>query len=179
MERELVYDMGVESLFRGIGDRLTPKLKQTVRELGIDLDKKLLPAYPKEVWVQVVDAVARSVSPDVELAIARRELGHAISRGFKDSVMGRLIAPGLRLMGVRRIMMRLPKNLTISNNFMRVNVAENGPRGIRLEVNEAVPSEEFLCGVIEEIASYAGAKNCEIFTAKENGRVVFSVNWTE
>ena len=63
MEQHLVYDLGVESLFSGIRERVTPDLKHAVRALGIDLDKKLLPAYPKQVWVEVVDAVARAISP--------------------------------------------------------------------------------------------------------------------
>ena len=179
MEQHLVYDIGVESLFKGLGARLTPALKHAVRELGVDLDKRLLPAYPKSVWVRVVDEVARIVSPQLEVGEAHRQLGHAISAGFADSVMGRLMAPGVRLMGVRRVMLRLPKNLTMSNNFMRVTATETGPRSIRVEMNEAIPSEAFLCGVIEAIGRYAGAKSCEISTAPENGVIAFSVTWTE
>lgn len=178
MEQHLVYDLGVESLFSGIRERVTPDLKHAVRALGIDLDKKLLPAYPKQVWVEVVDAVARAISPGVAASQAHRELGHAISDGFAESVMGRLMAPGVRLMGVRRMMLRLPKSLTLSNNFMRVTVVETGPRAVRVDVNEAVPSADFLCGVIEAIGSYAGASRCEV-SATGDGQVSFSVTWTE
>ena len=46
------------------------------------------------------------------------------------------------------------------------------------EVNEAVPSAEFLCGVIEAIAGHAGAKTCRVTFADEPPLVVFSVGWS-
>jgi uncharacterized protein (TIGR02265 family) len=175
---DLVYDFGVESLFRGLGARLTPELKQQVRVIGIDLDKKLLPAYPKELWVRAVDAVASELSRGSTLAAARRELGHAITLGFAEGALGRLMAPGVRLMGVRRILLRIPKNLAMSNNFMRVAATETGPSALRVEMNEAVPSPEFLCGVIEAMAGYSGAKSCEVRFAAEGPLVVFTVTWS-
>ncbi|MEW5741272.1 MAG: DUF2378 family protein [Myxococcota bacterium] len=175
---QLVYDMGVEALFRGLGERVTPELKADVRALGIDLDKKLLPGYPKDVWVRVVDAVARALSRDDDLPTARRALGHAITNGFADTTLGKLMAPGIRLMGVRRMLARLPRTLTMSNNFLKVSVAEIGPASMRVEMNEAVPSPEFLCGVIEAMAGYAGAKQTDVRFTTEGPLRVFTVTWS-
>ncbi|MFT3712094.1 MAG: DUF2378 family protein [Archangium sp.] len=177
--QQLVYDVGVESLFRGIGEKLTPELRLRVRKLGIDLDQKLLPGYPKDVWVRVVDEVAREFSANSDLAAARKELGHAISRGFADSTMGKLMAPGVRLMGVRRMLLRLPKSLTMSNNFMRVAVTQTGSNLVRVEMNEPVPSSEFLAGVIEAIITYSGGKSSTITWAAEGPLTVFSVAWAD
>lgn len=174
---DLVYDFGVESLFKGVGARLTPALKDKVRAAGIDLDKKLLPAYPKELWVRVVDVVAHELSAGRDLPAARRQLGHAIASGFSEGAVGKLMAPGVRLMGVRRMLLRLPRSLTMSNNFLRVAVTETGPHAMRVELNEAVPSPEFLCGVIEAIAGYAGAKTCEVKAVVEGPLHVFTITW--
>ncbi|MDP1825484.1 MAG: DUF2378 family protein [Archangium sp.] len=174
---DLVYDFGVESLFKGLGPRLTPALKDKVRAVGIDLDKKLLPAYPKDLWVRVVDVVAHELNAGGELPAARRQLGHAIASGFAEGTLGRLMAPGVRLMGVRRMLLRLPRSLTMSNNFLRVTVTEMGPHAMRVELNEAVPSAEFLCGVIEAIAGYAGAMSCEVQSVVEGPLHVFNVTW--
>jgi uncharacterized protein (TIGR02265 family) len=177
-EQHLVYDFGVESLFKGLGPRLTPPLKEKVREVGIDLDKKLLPAYPKTLWTRAVDVVAEHLSDGGDLAAARRQLGHDISSGFEQSTLGRIMAPGVRFIGVRRVLLRLPRQLTMSNNFLRVAVVETPGDTLRVEVNEAVPSPEFLCGVIEAIAGYAGAKTCTVTFANEGPLTAFSVSWT-
>lgn len=178
VSQHLVYDFGVEGLFKGLGDKLTPALKAKVRAVGIDLDKKLLPGYPKEVWVRAVDVVARELSEAGDLAAARRQLGHHITHGFSQGTLGKVMAPGIRLMGVRRVLQRLPKTLTMSNNFLKVSVTELGPNSVRVEMNEAVPSAEFLCGVLEAMSAYAGAKSCEVQHASEGPFVVFSVTWS-
>lgn len=174
----LVYGFSVDSLFKGLGERLTPALKDKVRAVGIDVDKKLLPAYPKAVWVRAVDVVADELSGGRDRAAARRQLGHDISNGFAESALGKLMSPGVRLMGVKRVLMRLPRQLSMSNNFLRVAVVDMGERWLRVEVNEAVPSAEFLCGIIEAIAGYAGAKTTDVRFAAEGPLTVFSVSWT-
>lgn len=176
-EQHLVYDFGVESLFKGLGPRLTPALKDKLRAVGIDADKKLLPAYPKQQWMRAVDVIARELANGSDLATARRQLGHDISSGFEQSTLGKLMAPGVRLAGVRRVLLRLPRQLTMSNNFLRVSVVELPGDALRVEVNEAVPSPEFLCGVIEAIAGYAGAKSCDVTFAAEGPLTVFNVKW--
>jgi uncharacterized protein (TIGR02265 family) len=177
-EGQLVYDFGVESLFRGLGERLTPALKEKVRAVGIDLDRKLLPAYPRAVWVRAVDVVAEDLSRGGDLATARRELGRLITGGFPETALGKLMVPGVRFIGVRRVLLRLPKQLTMSNNFMKVSLVEQPGDRLRVEVIEPVPSPEFLCGVIEAIATYAGAKRCEVTFVDEGPLTAFTVNWS-
>lgn len=177
-DAQLVYDFGVESLFRGLGDRLTPALKEKVRAVGIDLDRKLLPAYPREVWVRVVDVVAEDLKAGTDLAASRRELGRRITDGFAETALGKLMAPGVRFIGVRRVLQRLPKQLTMSNNFMKVALVEQPGDCVRVEVREPVPSADFLCGVIEAIAGYAGAKSCDVTFADEGTLIAFTVKWT-
>jgi uncharacterized protein (TIGR02265 family) len=177
-EPHLVYDFSVDSLFKGLGARLTPSLKEKVRAAGIDLDKKLLPAYPKDVWIRAVDVVARELSVNGDAASSSRRLGHDITNGFAESLLGKTMAPGVRLMGVRRVMLRLPKMLTMSNNFLKVAVVESPGNSVRVIVNEAVPSAEFLCGIIDAIATYAGAKECSVTFAAEGPMTEFVVKWT-
>jgi uncharacterized protein (TIGR02265 family) len=177
--QQLVFNVGVESLFRGLGDRITPPLRGRIKQLGIDLDAKLLPAYPRDVWVRIVDEVARELGGAADLGAARKELGHAISRGFAASTMGKLMAPGVRLMGVRRMLLRLPKSLTLSNNFMQVTATQVAERSVRVEMNDPVPSAEFLAGVIEAIITYSGGKSSTITWAAEGPLTVFNVGWTE
>lgn len=86
--------------------------------------------------------------------------------------------PGVRLIGVRRMLGRLPKMLSMSNNFLKVAVIDVPPNVVRVEVNEAVPSAEFLTGVIEALCRYAGAKTCDVAVTTEGLFTVFTVTTT-
>ena len=66
----------------------------------------------------------------------------------------------------------------MTNNFMRVAVVELPGDVLRVEMNEAVPSADFLCGVICAIAGYAGAKRCDVTYANEGALIAFTVSWT-
>ncbi len=176
MSDELVYDFAVESLFRGIGKRFTPGLKAQVKALGIDPDSKLLPGYPRELWVRVVDVIARGLGPGDPVK-AHRDLGAAIASGFAETTLGKVMRPAVELMGVRRLLLRLPKNLTMSNNFLKVTVHEEGPQKLRVDLTHDVPSADFLCGVIEAMARYAGATQCTTTHRREGGLLIIDVSW--
>lgn len=178
MSEELVYDFGVESLFRGLGDDFTPELKAQVKAVGIDPDRRLLPAYPRAMWIRVVDVVAQALCRGGDLEDARRELGKRITQGFAQTALGRVMAPAARLMGVRRALHRLPRNFTLTNNFMKASVNEVSPEALHVDVNDPVPSAEFLAGSIESVARYAGAKSVTV-TIEQVGEVTrFRVTWT-
>jgi uncharacterized protein (TIGR02265 family) len=168
---ELVWDFAIESLFKGVGDRFTPELRAKVKAAGIDADAKLLPAYTKDVWVRVVEVVATGVGH------SHRELGAAITHGFAGTAMGIVMKPAVVLMGVRRVLNRLPRFLSMSNNFLKVQVHEAGAAALRVEVSHAVPSADFLAGCIEEMARYAGAKECQATPRTDGTQLVIDVTW--
>ena len=58
----LIFSPTVEALLlRGVGDRMTPALEEGIRVLGIDIKKALLPAYPVDTWLKVLDLVGKTV----------------------------------------------------------------------------------------------------------------------
>lgn len=168
---ELVWDFAIESLFKGLGERFTPGLRAKVKAAGIDPDTKLLPAYSKDVWVRVVDVVATGIGQ------SQRELGDAITHGFAETTMGKMMRPALGLIGVRRVLNRLPKFLTMSNNFMKVSVQDAGEAAVRVDISHAVPSADFLAGCIEAVARYAGAKEAHATPWTEGSHLVIDVTW--
>ena len=178
MPEELVYDFGVESLFRGLRDDFTPELRAKVKAAGIDPDGKLLPAYPRAIWTRVVDVLAQSLAHGRSLEDARRELGLRITEGFAQTTLGRVMAPAARLLGVRRSLARLPRNFTITNNFMKCTLTEKSPTELWFDVNDPVPSAEFLAGVIDSMARYAGARTSDVTVEQAGTCTRFLVTWT-
>jgi len=51
MPEALVFSQSFEALLRALGGQLTEESKTRFRQIGIDFDKRLLPAYPLAVWV--------------------------------------------------------------------------------------------------------------------------------
>ena len=174
---ELVYDFGVESLLRALGSALTPELKAKMKDAGIDTSKKLLPGYPRAVWERSVALIAVELSQG-DLAVSQRALGARLTQGFAGTALGRMLAPAVRLTGVKRAMKQLPRNLTITNNFMKVTLEELAPTEVRVTASQACPSADFLAGVIEGIARYAGAATCEVSFSQAGTQTVFAVRWT-
>ena len=173
---DLVYDFGVESLLRALGPALTPELKAKVKDAGIDTGEKLLPGYPRAVWERVVVLIASELSTG-DLAAAQRALGARLTQGFAGTALGRMLAPAVRLTGVKRVMKQLPRNLTITNNFMKVVLEEVAPTEVRVTASHDSPSAEFLAGVIEGMARYAGAASCEVGYRRVGTQTVFVVRW--
>jgi hypothetical protein len=61
-EERLVFTPAMEALFvRALGRMVTPDLVSSLRELGIDLEKPLLPAYPFSQWVRALELSAAAL----------------------------------------------------------------------------------------------------------------------
>lgn len=178
MAEELVYDFAIESLFRGLRDDFTPELRAKVKAAGIDPDGKLLPAYPRFIWTRVVDVLAQELARDRSLEDARRELGRRITEGFTHTTLGRVMAPAARLLGVRRSLARLPRDFTITNNFMKCELTEKSPHELLFDVSDPVPSVEFLAAVIDSMARYAGARHSSVTIEQMGTCTRFHVTWT-
>lgn len=174
----LVYDFAVESLFRGLGDEFTPELRAQVKAAGIDPDSPLLPAYPRAIWTRVVDVLSVALARGRSLEDARRDLGQRITQGFAQTTLGRVMSPAARLLGVRRTLARLPRNFTITNNFMKCTLTEKSPTELVFDVTEPVPSAEFLAGVIDSMARYAGAGHSRVTIEQLGTATRFHVTWT-
>ncbi|MFY0529593.1 DUF2378 family protein [Archangium gephyra] len=99
----LVYDATVEAMFsRALKGRLSPRLKARVKEAGIELDAKLKPAYPREVWLRTMRLVVADLYPGVPEERAWFELGERMVDSFSETMMGPAIVGVLKLLGPKR-----------------------------------------------------------------------------
>jgi uncharacterized protein (TIGR02265 family) len=175
---ELVYDFAFEALLRGVGS-LSRETKARAEALGIRFDQKLLPAYPKAAWIDLVDAFAAQVAPGRTRADAHFALGERMTHGFEQTTIGKVMAPAVRTMGVAWLLRRTPKNFTMANNFLKVRLDEEGPRSVIVHFSEAAPSLDFLRGCLDAMARYAGARDVSIeATQLADGSARIDVRWT-
>jgi len=178
---KLVFHDSLEGLFhRGLQEKVTPSLRAELKALGIDLGKKLPPAVTRETWYRALGLCAGACFPSLQRGAALRELGVVLMKGVEETLFGRTMAPVVRMLGPRRLLERVPKNMKSSNNFAEGTVTHLGERELQLDVNDVGDAPEVMQGSLEEIARWAGAKTVEVaFTFDRPPAARFTVRWTE
>ncbi len=181
MQEKLVFDQTLDGLFiRGLESQVTPSLRLHLREVGVDLDRKLLPAYPFETWCSCVRVAARELYADAPEEQAYRALGERMVDGYRSTVMGRALFSVLQLLGPRRVLGRMQQSFRSGNNYTEVRMRELAPTHMELWVNEAGPTRYLVQGAI-----LAGLRGCGVrggrvevhsFTPED---VTFHVLWAE
>lgn len=177
----LVFDQTVEGLFvRGLGNRVTPALKQQLKQAGLDLDKRLLPAYPVETWERCVGLTAKSLHPEQPESVAFMLLGERLIQGYSETMLGRAIFGVLRLMGPKRRLSRTRQNFRAGNNYQEVRITDLGPTEVDLWLNERGLLRHFKHGIIQGSARSAGELNTKVELRHfDDEGVTFRISWTE
>jgi len=155
----LVYEVMVESMFRrALKGRVTPRLIQRVKEAGIDVEAKLKPSYPREVWMRCLHIIVEEVYPGVPRPRAFAELGERVVDSLRETVMGPAILGVMRLLGPKRALARFTQNFEYINNYNKTKLEEVGPNDFRLWVNETGVSPDFIGGTITGVLRAGGVK---------------------
>jgi uncharacterized protein (TIGR02265 family) len=177
----LVFSTSVEALVvRGVGDRMTPALKAELRGLGFNLDKPLLPAYPSDDWQKAVDAIARSLHPELTMGEAQRKLGESTVYGFEQTVLGKAMVALSRIIGPRRALHRFPMMSRSSNNFSRMEARELAPSDFELVCDPYVGWPEYVQGCIRAVIDVCGGKDPRVDLVShspEIEQVVLRASW--
>lgn len=181
MKEKLVFDQTLEGLFiRGLSGRVTPGLKSHLRGIGVDLDRKLLPAYPFSVWCSCVQVAARELYERVPAEAAYHQLGERMVDGYRETVWGRTLFSMLKLVEPRRVIGRAQQSFRSGNNYTEIRIQEVGPRRLELCVNEEGPTRHLMQGAMLAGLRGSGAREPKVelkcFTEQD---VTFQVTWEE
>lgn len=154
----LVYDVTVEAMFsRALKGHLTSRLKARVKEAGIDLDAKLKPSYPRDVWLRAMRIAVDEVYPGVPEERAWFQLGERMVGSFSETLMGPALAGIFKLLGPKRALGRLWQAFQYASNYNQSKLEEAGPNQFRLWVNEVGISPHFIAGSVTATLKAAGA----------------------
>ncbi len=181
MTDRLVFDQTLEGLFiRGLSDQMTPTLKNQLRSLGVDLDRKLLPAYPFPVWSACVRLAAKELYGDEPPEVSYHRLGELMVDGYRSTLWGRALFRLLRLQGPRRVIGRAQQSFRSGNNYTEIRIRELGPLHLELRVNEEGLTRHLMQGAMLAGLRGSGAREPRVelkdFTEQD---VTFHVTWEE
>lgn len=137
---QLIFSHSLEGLLsRAFPGGVPPELKARLRTIGVDLDHKLLPAYPRETWGRCIELGAPFAFPLDRREVAWRRMGERMVDGYQDTMIGRAMFSTLRLLGPRRMLMRSQKNFRSGNNYTEVRVTDVSPTAVDVWFNETEP----------------------------------------
>lgn len=159
MATERVYfEQGIDGLFRkGIGERMTPGLREKLRAAGLDLSKPLQVAYPAPQVNRWMDLCARELFPALTLEQATYKLGELTIDGFQKNAMGKTLFAFLKVIGLRRSLPRMTQNFRTANNFMTVDCREVERDRFVLTFSEVDGYPWYIKGLADRGGHYSGA----------------------
>lgn len=177
----LVFDQTVEGLFvRGLGTRVTPALKLQLKQAGLDLDKRLLPAYPVDVWERCLRLAAKSLHGDKSEAEALRLLGERHIEGYSETMLGRALFGVFRLLNRKRRLARVRQNFRAGNNYQEVLVTEVAPNVVDMWLNERGMLRHFKHGIVLGTGRCAGDHEATtVLRDFDDEGVTFRITWPE
>lgn len=178
--QKLVFDSSVEGLFRiGLAAELTPALKAELLGLGLDLDRRLLPAYPAEQWAQWVRACARAIFPTLPEEEGHFRLGQRATHGFAETLVGKALLPLRHLFGTRRMILRIGKSMASGCNYMQVTPKELGPTDVELTFSDVSGVPHFFRGLLNSGIGVRDGKDFDCTVVRQDGpAATYRVTWT-
>ena len=86
-----------EALTRALGSSLTDEVKARFKAVGVDLDVRLLPAYPLEIWLKSMEIAASLLLPNATREEQYFNLGHQIVGSYGETLIGRALIAMMRV----------------------------------------------------------------------------------
>lgn len=175
----LFFNSFVEALIiRAYGPKLSPRLKERLRALELDLDRPLEPGYRAELLVPWLGVLCEELHPEVSAEEAQQRLGRRFIAGWKETFIGRALVPLVKLLPAKRALGRMERNFRSTDNFSRITVVDRGPNTVDLEFADVCQSPSFFLGLLDEGATISSAKNprSSLFRFEAPG-AVFRCEW--
>jgi uncharacterized protein (TIGR02265 family) len=177
----LVFEQTIEAVFvRALHGRVTPNCKARLRQAGLDLDRKLRPAYPFDAWMTFLRITAEELFPGEPLEQGAFQIGEACIDGFRETMLGRAVLSLLRVLGPKRALMRATQNFRAGNNYTESRLKELGPRQFELWMNEVGSLPTFTAGILYAGLRTAGAENVRVDLSGYDGHTcTYCISWSE
>ncbi len=179
-EPRLVFAQTVEGLFqKGLGESVTPTLRAKLKAAGLDLNAKLLPAYPHAQWTCFVVLAAEVLYPQLEQHSALNRLGEVLTQGFFQGTVGKALSAVVRLLGPRRTLLRTRHSFRSGNNYAEATVTQLAECHFEMWMNETGPTVYLCQGVVLTGLRTSGALLPEVAVSRHDPQgVTFEIRWS-
>ncbi len=171
----------VEGLLRhGVGTRVTPRLRERLKQVGLDLDRPLLPAYRVTQWVHCLQLIVEEVYPGLTREEAFRQLAVDHVEGYGRTPVGRALLRLLRLLGPKRTVSRMVQALRSSDNYTEARLTELGPCSYELWMNSVVDAPGYSEALFVSFLRESGAEEPQAtIVRREEESTTYLLTWKE
>ncbi|MCY1046554.1 DUF2378 family protein [Corallococcus sp. bb12-1] len=180
-EQRHVYVQVVEGLLQhGLRGQVSPRLRERLRQAGVDLDRPLLPLYPVPLWARCLHIIVEETWPGTPREEAFRRLARAHVEGYGATLLGRAVMSVMRLLGPKRVAHRLPEVLRGTDNYTEAVLTERGPAHYELRINSVIDAPGYVESLFEAVLQVGGAQAPRVTKLhEEQDGTVYSLTWTE
>ncbi|MFO0601432.1 MAG: DUF2378 family protein [Myxococcaceae bacterium] len=153
----VVFGAAFDSLFsKEVRARLTPALRDELKKLNIDLERRFNPGYPVETWAATVGACAKHLFPDARGNESWFELGRLTMRGFGETVLGRAAFGLMKLIGPARTLERSARTYASVSNYTVVTLKRLDQTVYTMHLTELHTPPEYDMGVVDQALELLG-----------------------
>lgn len=147
---------------------MKPADKARFRDIGFDPDEPLEPAYPVETYVTLQRLAVDVFAPDVPFSLGIESLGRRFVDGYGETLIGRAVVVGMRLLGPRRTLQRLTRTLSTGSTFFETKLDEHEAGVWHLWINR-VTYPGWYVGLVRRGLEVAGASEVEVKVLRHDG----------
>lgn len=180
MDEKLDFAVTYDSLFhQALRADVTPALKAQLRELGLDLDRPLLPGYPAALWPKVMALTAKTLYPGLEVQQAYARLGRRFIDAYFSTVLGGAVALMMRVVGPMRALGRLERSLRSAGNYQQTRFTPRGERQAELWISDVNGVSGWFVGMTSGAARHFGLEHERVTVLHDDGRsATFLLEWS-
>jgi uncharacterized protein (TIGR02265 family) len=180
-EDRVVFVQVVEGLLRhGVGDRVTLRLRERLKQVGLDLDRPLLPAYPQKQWMHCLHIVVEELYPGLTREEAFRQLAAHHVEGYGRTLVGRALMRLLRMLGPKRTVSRMAQALRAGDNYTEVRLTELGPGTWEMWMNSVLNAPGYAEALFVSFLRASGAEEPQAsIVRREEESTTYLLTWKE
>lgn len=176
------FEQVADGLLKGAMEALAdPQLVEKLRAAGLDLTRKLAPAFPAADFYRWLVIAARHKYPTLSEEEACREVGRlAVIRGMQATMLGSAVLKAMQLLGVRRSLKRIGWSFKNGNNYIEAKVTELSPLSMEIQLGPLVGPASYYEGVLDQGPRMMGAKTVQLTRLRTEGEhIAWQLDWTE
>jgi uncharacterized protein (TIGR02265 family) len=124
----------------------TGAFAEELRSVGVDV-QRLEASYSTQVWQRSLEVARRHAAAHLPEAQGYRLLGERFIGGFFDTLVGRMLAVGLPLLGPGKTLQRLTRTWASGQPQLKVEVQQESASSWRVTLRERGVIADFCAGI--------------------------------
>ena len=168
-----------QALFEGLFGRaieVDATLAATLKTHGYD-GSRAVDRYPGHVLAACIEAARAHVHPGLPAEEGLRQLGQAFVKGFRETILGKVVTTALPILGPARFLPRLPGRFRSIRSDATVVVEVTSAQTATLVFSDPLPLGPFFAGVLDGALRVAKAEDPKVTLTPTASGYRLDVSW--